>query len=324
MINLTKVLWESDMKIVLIGASGFLGRHLLKKLMAEQHQCVVLTRVAARRGSISLLPGVELVQTDVFATAALAEQFSGADAVVSMAGILNESGKGGKGFQRVHVDLVKGIIAACRQAGVSRLLHVSALNAGQGSSHYLKSKGQSEALLRSADDLNISIFQPSVIFGSGDQFFNRFASMLKTMPVMPLACPDARLQPVYAGDVANVMVASLDDPKTWGESYELAGPQIYTMKELLEWTAKNMGLRRKIVGLPGPLSATMAVLMGLVPGKPFSWDNYQSLQTDSTSSRNDFDYFGIEPCSIDQVVPSYLTGSLRQRRLRNVRRQPRR
>ena len=312
------------MRIVLVGASGFFGGYLLRALAAEQHHCVVLTRAAVRRSTIDMRPGVELVQADVYNPDTLAEQFTGADAVVSMAGILNESGRGGEGFHRVHVELVEGIIKACRAAGVSRLLHLSALHAGKGSSYYLKSKGEAEKLLRAADDLDVSIFQPSVIFGRGDQFFNRFAGMLSFMPVMPLACPRARLQPVFAEDVATVMAASLEDPMTWGKSYELAGPKSFNLKELVQLTAKTMGQRRRVIGLPGPLSATMAAVMDWVPGKPFSWDNYQSLKTDNTSSQNGFAYFGIYPRAIDAVVPDYLTGSVHQRRLQSFRRQPRR
>jgi len=312
------------MQIVLVGASGFFGRYLLRALTADQHHCVVLTRAAVRRCTVDMLPGAELVQADVYDVDVLIEQFTGADAVISMAGILNESGRSGKGFHKVHVELVEAIVAACREAGVSRLLHLSALHAGKGSSYYLKSKGEAEALLRSADDLDISIFQPSVIFGQGDQFFNRFAGMLSFTPVMPLACPKARLQPVFAEDVAAVMVASLEDPMTWGNSYELAGPKSYTLKELVQWTANALGQRRRVIGLPGPLSATMAVVMELVPGKPFSWDNYQSLKTDNTSEQNGFAYFGIYPRAIDVVVPDYLAGSVHQRRLQSFRRQPRR
>jgi NADH dehydrogenase len=312
------------MRIVLVGASGFFGGYLLRALTTDQHQCVVLTRAAVRRSTLEMLPGVDLVQADVYDADVLAAQFEGADVVVSMAGILNESGRGGKGFHKVHVELVEAIIHACRRAGVSRVLHLSALHAGKGSSYYLKSKGEAEVLLRSAEDLDVSIFQPSVIFGRGDQFFNRFAGMLSFTPVMPLACPKARLQPVFAEDVAAVMVASLDDPMTWGQSYELAGPQSFTLKELVQWTANTMGQRRRIIGLPAPLSATMAAVMDRVPGKPFSWDNYQSLKTDNTSSQDGFAYFGIYPRAIDVVVPDYLTGSVHQRRLQSFRRQPRR
>jgi uncharacterized protein YbjT (DUF2867 family) len=312
------------MRIVLIGASGFFGGHLLRAFTADQHQCVVLTRDAVRRGSVDMIPGVTLVQADVYDPDVLLEQFSGADAVVSMAGILNESGGGGKGFHKVHFELVEGIVKACQKAGVTRLLHLSALNAGKGSSHYLKSKGEAEALLRSVNDINITIFQPSVIFGRGDEFFNKFAEMLSLTQVLPLACPKARLQPVFAGDVAKVMVASLEDPMTWGKTYELVGPQSYTLKELVQWTAKTKGQRRLIIGLPGPLSATMAAMMNLVPGTPLSWDNYKSLKTDNISDKNDFSYFHIEPLAIDLVVPDYLNGSLRQRRLQTARRQPHR
>ena len=309
------------MRIVLIGASGFFGEYLLRALTDDQHQCVVLTRNVARRKDLDLLPGVELKQADVYDTGVLARQFANADAVVSMAGVLNESGSSGKGFERVHVDLVKNIIEACRTAGVSRLLHISALNAGKGKSFYLKTKGQAEQLLRSAEDLNVTIFQPSVIFGRGDDFFNRFAMMLQLAPVLPLACPNARLQPVFAGDVAEVMQASLDDPMTWGKTYELAGPRAYSLKELVQFTADTLGKKRRIIGLPTPLSAAMAKVMELVPGKPLSWDNYLSLQTDNVSDQSGFSYFGIEPRSIEVEVPYYLPGSPHQRRLGSFRRQ---
>ena len=312
------------MRIVLIGASGFLGRYLLRELCNDGHQCVVLTRAAVRRSSLSLMRRIELVEADVYDVKTLEKQFSGADAVVSMAGILNEAGSGGKGFHKVHVELVETIINACRGTGVSRLLHLSALNAGKGSSHYLKSKAEAEVLLKAAEDINVSIFQPSVIFGRDDQFFNRFAGLLKWAPVMPLACPSARLQPVFAEDVAAVMSASLDDPMTWAESYELAGPQIFTLKEMVQWTAKTLGQRRWIVGLPRPLSATMAALMEWIPGKPFSWDNYQSLKTDNISQSDGFSYFGVTPRSIDMVVPFYINGSVHQHRMQNFRRLPRR
>lgn len=312
------------MKIVLVGASGFFGRYVLHALAADGHHCVVLTRAAGRHGDMLMLPGVELVQADVYDADVLAQQFAGADAVVSMAGILNESGGGGKGFHRVHVEIIEAIIQACTEAGVMRVLHVSALHAGKGRSHYLKSKGVAEDLLNNAPDLNVTVFQPSVIFGRGDSFFNRFATMLQLSWMLPLACPKARLQPVHAVDVAAAMVAALDDPMTWDKSYELGGPQSYTLQQLVEWTANTLGLKRQIIGLPKPLSATMALLMGFIPGKPFSMDNYRSLQTDNTTGKNGFTYFGITPSSIDTVVPDYLLGSVTQRRLQTCREQPRR
>jgi NADH dehydrogenase len=307
-----------------VGASGFFGEYLLRALTRERHECIVLTRNLALRKRLGLMSSVKLVQADVYNIDILVSHFSGADAVVSMAGILNESGPAGEGFQRVHVELVKNLIAACEKTGVTRLLHVSALHAGEGESLYLQSKGQAERLLHDAKTLNVTIFQPSVIFGIGDEFFNRFAGMLQLAPVMPLACPESRLQPVFAGDVAAVMLASLDDPMTWGKSYQLGGPKSYTLKELVQFTAATLGKRRLIIGLPAPVSALMAKVMNLVPGKPFSWDNYLSLKTDNTTDESGFSYFGIEPRSIEMEVPYYLKGSPHQARLGSFRRQTRR
>ena len=312
------------MRIVLVGASGFFGRYVLNALVSDGHRCLVLTRAAGRHSDIVMLPGVELVQADVYDADALAARFEGADAVVSMAGILNESGGRGKGFHKVHVEIVKAIIEGCNQAGVSRILHVSALHAGKGSSHYLKSKGEAEILLNKVAGLNVTVFQPSVIFARGDSFFNRFAGMLKLSWIMPLACPRAVLQPVYAVDVAKAMVAALDDPMTWGKSYELGGPRSYTLKQLVEWTAETMGVKRWVIGLPKPVSAMMAMVMGLIPGKPFSMDNYRSLQTDNITDKNGFKYFGIAPRSLETVVPDYLNGSVQQQRLQACREQTRR
>ncbi len=311
------------MRIVLLGAGGFLGRYLLSALVADGHHCVVLTRAAVRHGDIGLLPGTEVVQSDVHDAGVLTKCFAGADAVVSMVGILNETGAG-QGFHKVHVRLVETMIDACKAARVARVLHVSALRAGEGRSQYLKTKGEAEQLLRKAGTLNVTVFQPSVIFGRGDGFFNRFAMLLQLLWVMPLTCPKARLQPVYAADVATAMAASLDDPMTWGKRFALAGPQSYTLKELVQWTANCMGLNRYVLGLPAPVSAAMAVLMGLVPGKPFSMDNYRSLQIASTTETNGFAYFGIAPRSIETVVPDYLVGSVHQRRLQALRSKPRR
>ncbi len=311
------------MKIVLIGGSGFVGQYLVRELVADGHECAVLSRCAVRRREFALENGVRLVQADGFSPERLAPHFAGADAVVSMAGILNESGFGGKGFRKVHVELVESIIAACRNAGISRLLHVSALNAGQGKSHYLASKAEAEALLRDSG-LDVTIFQPSVIFGPGDAFFNRFAGLLKLAPVLPLACPGSRLQPVFAGDVAAAMASALGDRSTHGRTYELGGPRDYSLLELVRWTAATLGLRRWVVPLPNFVSRMQAAALDFVPGKPFSTDNYHSLQIDNVTQDNALPYFGIVPGSVEHIVPDYLGVSLRQRRLRSFRERARR
>lgn len=309
------------MHIVLLGATGFVGHHLLPRLYEAGHSCRVLTRNRMACRELSVVPGVDLQQTDVNDPARLAEYFQGADAAVNMVGILNERGRSGKGFHEAHVACTARVIDACRAAGVPRLLQLSALNAGQGKSHYLESKGQAEQLVRAADDLEATIFQPSVIFGDGDSFFNRFAALLRIAPLLPLACPDARLQPVWVGDVTTAMVRSLDDRSTFGRTLPLVGPRAYTLRELVEFTAQTAGLGgRRVIGLPDFMARLQARLMDFVPGKPFSTDNYLSLQTDNVSEANALPSLGIVPTSIEAIVPEYLDGSPRQHRLDGFRR----
>lgn len=306
------------MRIVTIGGSGFLGHHVALSLADHGHVNTVLTRQPAQRGPLRLVPGVTLARADVHDADTLARQLEGADAVVSMAGILNEKGRDGAGFRRVHVELVDGIVKACQATGVQRVLHVSALGAGQGESHYQRSKGEAEAMLANSG-LDVTVFQPSVIFGIGDGFFNRFAALLRLAPVLPLACPGSRLQPVWARDVGAAMALALERPGAIGATWELGGPQVYTLRELVEWTARALGLRRWIVGLPDGVSRLQAAVMDFVPGKPFSTDNYRSLQVDNVTRDNMLPRLGIRPASIDAVVPDYLVNSARQRRLRRVR-----
>jgi NADH dehydrogenase len=215
--------------------------------------------------------------------------------------------------------LVEKIIEACRVAGVTRLMHVSALNAGKGSSHYLVTKGQAEERLHAATDLDVTIVQPSVIFGEGDAFFNRFAELLRIAPILPLACPDARMQPVWAGDVSAAMTKALEDPETFGKDLVMVGPEARSLRELVEFVAATAGLKRKIIGLPDSISRLQGYLMDFVPGKPFSSDNYRSLQTENTSVENSLWQFGISPRSMESVVPGYLGVSPRQKRLNEQR-----
>lgn len=307
------------MRIVLLGATGFVGHHLLPALVSAGHRCVVLTRYSQGCRELAVTPGVELHQANIYDPDQLKTHFEGADAVINLVGILNESGRKGKGFYRAHVELVETIIAACRAAGVNRLVQVSALNAGKGSSHYLLSKGRAEELIRKADDLVATILQPSVIFGEGDDFFNRFAGLLKFAPVLPLACPEAKMQPVWVGDLTAAMVLTLEDPETFGKTLVMVGPEAYSLRELVEYTATVAGLKRKVIGLSDSLSRLQAKLMDFVPGKPFSSDNYQSLQIENTSIENSLWHFGITPRSLQSIVPVYLSGSPHQHRLDEYR-----
>jgi NADH dehydrogenase len=309
------------MRIVLLGATGFVGRHLLPELSSRGHNCVVLCRNVNRCDHLKLVPGVDLKPLSAATVESLASVLRKADAVINLVGILNERGRDGQGFHQAHVGIVENLIEACRISGVRRFIQISALHAGAGKSHYLISKGKAEDLLRQADFIDATIMQPSVIFGDGDAFFNRFASLLKRTPVLPLACPDSRLQPVWVGDVVRAVAEAVQNPVTIGRSLELVGPRVYTLRELVQWTARTSGRRCRIIGLPDGLSRLQARLMDFVPGKPFSSDNYLSLQVDNISQHNALPELGITPASIKAVVPGYLKGSQRQRRLDDWRRQ---
>jgi NADH dehydrogenase len=245
---------------------------------------------------------------DVYDAEALREAFDGADAVVNLVGILNESGDDGSGFRRAHVELTKRVIAACKLAGVRRLLQMSSLNAGRGSSHYLKSRGEAEAAVK-ASGLDWTIFEPSVIFGTGDGLFTRFAALIKYPPVLPLACADANFAPVYVADVVEAFSRSLRDRGTVGEVYELYGPDVFTLKQIVQMTARQLGLKRLVIPLPDFLGRIQGLVCDFVPGKPFSSDNFRSLQTDSVGGIDGLHRLGIVPTRVAQVLPDLLGNS---------------
>ncbi|MDX1556863.1 MAG: complex I NDUFA9 subunit family protein, partial [Xanthomonadales bacterium] len=289
------------------------------------HRCVVLTRDPERCRELRLHPGVRLRRTNPSDTGSLAEALHGADAVVNLVGILNEKGRSGKGFHRFHVELVERLLEACRQAGVNRFLQVSALNAGiddPNVSHYLKSKGEAERVIRESG-IDYTIVRPSVIFGVDDSFFNRFAGLLKWIPVLPLACPGAGMQPVWVGDVAVAITRMLESREAIGQVYPLVGPKRYSLIELVRFTASAMGKKRWIVGLPDPVSRLQGLVCDFVPGKPFSSDNYRSLKIPNVSDENGLPEFGIDPRPLEGLVRHYLGGSSHQQRLDAIRKRSR-
>ena len=315
------------MNIVVLGATGFVGQHLLPRLAADGHQLAVLSRNVPRHRDIGLIPGCRLRSVDIFDPDSLNKAMSGADAAINLVGILNERGRSGAGFHRAHVELTDSLVKACLERGVHRILHMSALNAGKGESFYLQSKGLAEQHLQKAaaeHGLQISIFQPSVIFGPGDQFINRFHGLLKFSPVLPLARPQSKFQPVYVKDVAEVFARSLGNPDTYGKTYPLCGPRKYTLRQLVQYVATTAGLKRRVIGLPNFASRLQAAVMDFVPGKPFSTDNYKSLLMDSICDGNAFREFDVEPKRLESVVPDYLLGSREQRRLMAARKRARR
>ncbi|MBS1227599.1 MAG: dehydrogenase (ubiquinone) [Proteobacteria bacterium] len=305
-------------KVLLIGGSGFVGGWVANRLSERGIRVIIPTRHRDNTKQIILLPTVYTVQANVHDPKQLAELMVGVDAVVNLVGVLHDgdsSSPYGKRFGAAHVELPKKILAAMQQAGVRRLVHVSALKAAADApSGYLRSKAAGEALLRAAmDQFDITVFRPSVIFGPGDSFLNTFATLLKLFPVLPLACGGARFQPVYVGDVADTLVASLADRATFGQTYELAGPRVYTLRELVDYTAKLVGKKRLIIDLPDALAKLQASVLGLLPQPPISPDNLRSMQVDNVSD-GAHNTPGWNPQRLEAVAPAYLSAiRLRQR-----------
>jgi uncharacterized protein YbjT (DUF2867 family) len=295
--------------IAVLGGTGFLGTRLVARLIKDGHQVTVLSRDREQHKHLLVLPGLTLENCDVYEEAQMSERFRGKDIVINLIGILNERGFSGAGFRRAHTELTQGVLQAARSAGVTRLLQVSALKAAvDAPSYYLRSKGEAERLIREGSAaLDWTIFQPSVMFGPGDSFLNRFAGLLAALPaVFPLAKPNARFQPVLVDDVIEAMLRCLHGGNSSRQTYELGGPQVYSLREIVGLVAKLTGHRRWIVGLPDFAARIQALVMDFVPGRPFSSDNYRSLTIDSVCTEDGFAKLGIKPQSMVASARQYL------------------
>lgn len=295
-------------KICVLGGSGFVGRHLIGELTKKGYLIKVLSRKRERHRELLVLPGVSVVNANVYNSKELNRRLAGVDIVINLVGILNQRGHNNS-FNVSHIELTEKIIAACKKNKISRLLHMSALNADaeKGVSEYLKSKGVAENLVHKAEGINVTSFRPSVIFGPDDDFFNRFAGLLKMTPsIFPLACPESKFAPVYIGDVVNCFVRAINNKDTYGQRYELCGPEVYSLKQLVEFTASQIGVKRYVLGLGDGLSKLQARVMEFLPTKPFSRDNFKSLQVDSICDEAFPEIFETVPKSVEAVMPKYL------------------
>lgn len=293
-------------EICVLGGSGFVGSAIVTKLAAAGYVVRVLTRRRESAKHLILLPNVQVTECNVLDYKALNHALRGADAVINLIGILHQSSR--NNFSTIHHQLPAQLVKICADLQINRLIHMGSLGAGKTApSQYLRSKGAGEEALNAAkDELHITIFKPSVIFGRGDKFINLFASLIKWLPVILLAKPHAKFQPIWVEDVATCFVQSLDNRATYGKTYELAGPKVYTFKELVLAIMATLKIKRPIIGLNDTLSNVQAFMMELLPVKLMSRDNVRSMEVDSVSNVPFPAEFGITPTALETVIPQYL------------------
>jgi NADH dehydrogenase len=289
-------------RVLVLGGSGFVGRHLVAALARRGVRVTVPSRHRERAKHLILLPTVDVVQADINQRGVLDRLARGNDAVINLVGVLHGD------FQRAHVEIPMTVIAACRVAGIERIVHMSALGAASDApSEYLRTKAMGEQAMLDADDRHVTVFRPSVIFGPEDRFLNQFAEMAKWLAVLAVPCPDARFQPIYVGDVARAMAMSLEDAETFGEKYELGGPREYTLRELVELVCALTHRRRLVIGLPDKLSFLQAAFLEMLPGPLMTRDNYYSMQVPNTT-RAPWP-LGGERQALEAIAPTYLAPS---------------
>ena len=299
--------------ILVLGGAGFIGRHVVARLAARGLRVTVPTRRRARARHLILLPTIEVVECDVHDDDALSRLIDDKDAVINLIGVLHGTQESpyGREFAEAHVQLPGRIVETCHAHRVERLLHMSALGAdSHGPSMYQRSKGDGDAEVQ-ASHLDWTIFRPSVVFGPEDNFLNLFAKLAKFFPVLPIGCADARFQPVWVGDVADAFVNALDHRTTFKRLYELAGPRIYRLRDLVAFAAAASGHPRPVIGLPDSLARLQAMLMELAPGEPLmSRDNLDSMKVDNVASDQPFrpaPELGVKMTPMEAEAPVYLS-----------------
>ncbi|MGO4578581.1 complex I NDUFA9 subunit family protein [Cupriavidus sp. 2TAF22] len=332
--------------VLVIGGAGFVGSHLVARLAGvatasatplepgsvtepplDPERIVAATRDAEHAQHLLLLPRVEVTELDVRNEADLNAAIGslGTDGiVVNLVGILHgeRAEPYGGAFAGAHVDLPRCVVEACRSTGVRRLLHMSALGADSaGPSMYLRSKGDGERVVRESE-LDWTIFRPSVIFGPDDHFLNLFAHMQQIAPVVPLACAQARFQPVYVQDVAQAFVNAMAAPATIGRAYDLAGPQVYTLEELVRFAGRASGHPRPVLHLPDALARLQAAVLEHMPGAPvMTRDNLDSMRLDNVMQGQIAPELGLrQPVSLEVVMTDVLAGRGHESQMQVLRR----
>jgi uncharacterized protein YbjT (DUF2867 family) len=304
-------------RVLVLGGSGFVGRHVVAELVRRGIRVTVPSRRRERAKHLILLPTVDVVEADISRKGVLDRLARGHDALINLVGVLHGD------FTHAHVELALAAVSACRAAGVKRLVHMSALGAdAKGPSQYQRTKGKGEQAVIDASDLTVTVFRPSVIFGPEDSFLNRFATLARFSPMLAVPCPHARFQPVYVRDVARAFARSLDEREAFNRGYELGGPRQYVLKELVELVCDVTGRARAVVGLPDWASRVQAFALERLPGRLMTLDNYRSMSVPNVTSEK-FP-FGIAPQPLEALAPAWLTPAGHEARYPQLRLRARR
>ena len=302
----------NQIKILLIGGSGFIGQQIATRLSALGYAVLMPTRKAAYAKELWVLPNLQVIEANIHDPAVLADlcqRLGPHGVVINLVGILHDKTGSpyGPGFLKNHVELTKKIIAAMSAANLKRYIHMSALGANSaGASMYQRSKGDAENLVKSSD-LDWTIFRPSVVFGEKDKFINLFASLQKFAPVLPLGGASVKFQPVYVSDVAQAFVKSISMSETIGGVFDLTGPRVYTLAELVNFAGVVGGRKSIVIPLPKPLAYLQAGLLEMMPGPTLmSRDNLASMSEDNVlpaGAENTLEkVFAINPQALDVLI----------------------
>jgi uncharacterized protein YbjT (DUF2867 family) len=298
-------------QIAVMGGAGFIGRYIVKRLAERGEVLAVGGRHAADAKFLKLkgeVGQVGLVNIAIDAPEDVLRAFvAGKDALVNCVGILHQHGA--QKFDVVHHTAPAKLARLAREAGVERLVHISAIGADpRSSSAYGRSKAAGEKAVMDAFP-TATILRPSIVFGPEDDFFNRFASMAVMSPFVPLiGGGETRFQPVYVGDVASAAIRVLDDPATAGRTYELGGPRVYSFRQLMELLLGEIRRRRQFIDLPFGVASLQARLMSLLPRPPVTPDQVEMLRHDNVVATGalDLKMLGIEPTAVEAIIPTYL------------------
>ena len=296
--------------LLVLGGTGFVGRQVCEALHREGWCITVPTRRARHAQAVQHLTRLTVLQAHVHDASALSALVAGHDVVINLVAILHGTATS---FEHNHVRLPGLIAQACRAQGVRRLIHISALGAeAHAPSLYQRSKARGEEVLKQAG-LELSLLQPSVIFGKEDKFLNLFAQLQSITPIVPLAGANTRFQAVWVEDVANVIAHCVFHSNTAGKTYELCGPEVFTLQQLVQksgqWAGVRQGKGRLVFGIPHALAWLQAFLMELAPGQPLmSRDNLASMQVDNVASGHALGLkdLGIQASAVSSIAPGYL------------------